>query len=68
MGLFRKKVKEQIVEMPMATYYKWNNTVNTLVKMVQGYEKRLNCPTLTDVHPNLDVIQVPNPDFVRRDW
>lgn len=63
MGLFRKKVEEPKIEMPMATYCKWNKTLNTVVKMVQGYEKRLNCPTLTDVRPDLDIIQIPNSDF-----
>ena len=65
MGLFRKKVEEPTIEMPVATYWKWNSTVNTLVKTIQWYEKRLNCPVLTDVHPNLDIIHVLNPDFTR---
>lgn len=66
MELFRKKVKEPKVEMLMATYCKWNNTLNTIVKMVQRYEKRLNCPTLTDVCLDLEIIQVINPDFRRQ--
>lgn len=65
MGLFRKKVEEPKIEMPMATYWKWNKTVNELVKELQSLQKKCGIRYLTDVKPDLTIIHYSNPEVCR---